>query len=220
MKTPRHGMGFRQLPDSRDDTYPLSALMAMRPGPKRIPVSKVWRPGPVMDQGQTSECVGYGCRFLLAAEPVVWPTSITASKLYTMARGLDEFDDEATKGTSVRAGLQALELLGFISAYYWARDVEQVAEYILTRGPVIVGTDWLTGMNEVDAKGFARATGRNTGGHCYVGHRCNFKEEWIGWQNSWGKGYGIRGQFKMSFADFDKLLKRGGVAAAVQEKIS
>ena len=220
MKTQLHGRGFRQEPDSRDEAYPLSALMAMNAGPKRTPVSKAWKAGPVLDQGATSECVGHGCKLLLTSKPIVWPTTFSASEIYKEARLNDEFDDKATEGTSVRAGLEVLKVHGHIDAYYWASDVEQVAEYILTRGPVIVGTDWLEGMNTVDAKGFARATGRNTGGHCYVGHRCNFKEEWIGWQNSWGKGYGIRGQFKMSFADFDKLLKRGGVAAAVQEKIS
>jgi len=218
MKTNRHGMGFRQQPDSRDAAYPLASLMAMKAGPKRIPISKAWKSSMVMDQGQTSECVGFGCRLLLDAEPFVWPASLSPGTIYREARARDEFPDD-TEGTSVRAGLDVLKEHGFIDAYYWADRVDVMGEYILTRGPVIVGTDWLTGMSNVDKDGFVMAVGRNTGGHCYVATRCNFKEEWIGFQNSWGKSFGVRGSFKMMFYDFEKLLKRGGVAAAVKERI-
>src|SRR4051794_17453070 len=67
--------------------------------------------------------------------------------LYDMAQQADEFDDTPPQGgTSVRAGAKALQVLGAVSTYHWANSVGDIANAVLTTGPVVMGTVWLNSM--------------------------------------------------------------------------
>ncbi len=136
--TPPFSLGFRQKPSDKDKHYPLSKLMK---AVDHVPVSKVWRPGPVNDQQATSGCVGYSTFKFLTSDPVVTPEAlrITEDEIYLEARRNDEFPGEADEGTSVRAGLEVLRRHGFIGGYFWSTDHREAVEYMLTTGPLVIG---------------------------------------------------------------------------------
>lgn len=162
-------------------------------------------------------CVGYANKhLLLVRRPVlnVAPT-LSGSDVYHLAQTLDEWSGTNYQGTSVRAGLKALQKLGYGGEYVWTSDVMVVANWLLSgRGPVIVGTDWHTGMFTPSASGFIRPTGSVVGGHCYLFDGCNAVEKKLRILNSWGAYWGTNGRAWITFADAQTLMGRRPNAAA------
>ncbi len=209
-----HPLGFRQLEDDRDKQFPLSQLMA---APRVRPVSKSWKTGPTLDQGQTNGCVGYSTYQFQVSEPIVGEPILTAQQIYAEARKNDEFPGEADEGTSIRAGLEVLRKHGIIQNYFWAKSAGEALEYMLKFGPLVFGTQWTEGMFHPDSKGIIRPTGANVGGHAWFGYAGQWKTKFITGLTSWGLDFGKEGSFKLSLQDVDELFRRGGVAAAVLE---
>lgn len=198
-----------------------------------------------LDQGQEGACVSTGCGHELAASPVKvdgvtfpwcwdniyhpaqhadpWP-GCTLSRKCTI-----EPCPDAYEGTSVLAGVQQLQRMGFITAYDWAIYLKNAVLGIAYHGPAIVGFNWYEGMFDTDAKGFIRPTGRLSGGHCLlaIGVKIYYKRTWNGWwrrtwedvdldrsyvilHNSWGQSWGENGRAKITLRDFDTLLNQQG----------
>ncbi len=170
------------------------------------------------DQGAVPACVGFACWQLLASEPVVDEDaeSISGFQLYGEARKIDEFDD-ASEGTSVRAGLNVLKNMGFISSYHWTPDQEEAVHYLLTTGPLILGVGWRTDMFSPNAQGLITVSGRMEGGHAIFCPSADWQNKVVTLQNSWGTGWGRGGSCHLSFEGLDYLLKEGGCAAACVE---
>jgi hypothetical protein len=210
----KFSLGFRQLPDARDKAFPLSALMSAE---ARKPISKVWKAGPLVNQLQTNGCVGYATYQFQVSEPIVGEPVLSALQIYAEARRNDEFPGEEDQGTSVRAGLNVLKAHGIIRSYHWGYSVEEAVQFMLTTGPLVFGVPWLSGMFSPDANGLIQAKGSSRGGHAIFAPSCSWKNKTITLQNSWGKEWGRAGCCKISFADLDRLLREGGVAAAVTE---
>lgn len=209
-------LGFRQKHDPRDAHYPLTKLMGT---PVEIPISKAWRPGPTLDQKQTSSCVGQSCFQFQVSEPMLKPTTLGPFDIYNQARLIDEWDDNDTSdtGTSVRAGLNVLRNHGIIRNYFWAESADQAMEFLLKRGPLVFGTDWTESMFHPDAGHTIRPIGRVVGGHAWFAYAGQWEEKFITGLTSWGDSFGHNGSFRISLYDIDELFKRGGCAAAVQE---
>lgn len=214
----RPKLGFRQLPDDRDDHYPLSLRMK---AVDSMPISKVWRPGPVNDQGNTNGCVGYSTFKFLTSEPVVVPDKlrITEDEIYLEARRNDEWPGEADEGTSVRAGLEVLRAHGFIGNYFWSRDYREAVEYMLTTGPLVLGVNWYESMFTPNSKGVITPYGQLVGGHAIFAYVADWPNRMIALRGTWGEEFGFGGDCLLSFTDFDRLLKEDGVCAAVSEPI-
>lgn len=211
-----HKLGFRQLPDERDKHYPLSKLMGVG---VEVPISKAWKPGPTLDQRNTSSCVGHSCWQFQASEPIVKAAVLTPFDIYDEARLIDEWPDNDFEdaGTSVRAGLNVLKNHGVIQNYYWAESADQALEYMLKYGPLVFGTDWTESMFYPTAEQVIRPTGKVVGGHAWFAWAGQWDEKFITGLTSWGPDFGYNGSFKLSLYDIDELFKRGGCAAAVTE---
>lgn len=211
-------LGFRQKHSDKDKHYPLSTLMG---APTSVPVSKVWRPGPVNDQGHTNGCVGYSCFKFLTSEPVVTPEElrITEDDIYLEARRNDEFPGEADEGTSVRAGLDTLKRHGFIGGYFWTKDHREAVEYMLTMGPLELGINWYADMFNPDSQGVIHPGGGIAGGHAIFCYAADWQNRMLTLRNSWGPDWGMSGDCLLSFNDFDRLLQENGVCAAVSEPV-
>lgn len=220
------GFGRLVKPDPRDLKYlvkppRLAALLA-----KEITV-KHWMVGKVLDQGNTPQCVAYSGKQFLATGPVknaLEKAGFTPEQLYRQCQDVDEWPGSSYDGTSVRALFQVLQRIGFVSEYNWAFSNDVVASWVLTQGPMVVGTDWLEGMQQTDEKGFIRATGAPVGGHAWLIKGTDTRKVCpdgsIGAHrmvNSWGPGWGERGYAWISYADFAKLLDRWGEAATAKE---
>ncbi len=215
-------LGFRQLPDERDMRFPLSAAMK---AVATTPVSKVWKPGPVNDQSSKNTkngCVGYSTFKLLTSEPVVIPPPIpiTEEEIYLESRRNDEFSGEADEGTSVRAGMETLKRHGLISAYYNGRDWQESVEYMLTTGPLILGIPWYQQMFDPDANGVITIGGSIAGGHAIFCYAADWDNKFITLRGSWSTDWGRDGDCLLSFQDFDRLLKDGGVCVSCTEPIN
>lgn len=213
-------LGYKQKSDPRDARYPLSALMAVSP-PVTQPVSKVWKPGDVNNQGDTNGCVGFSCFKFQTSEPyVLTPPLLTAEQIYAEARDNDEWTEtgsETDSGTSVRAGLNVLRRHGVIDSFYWADSADEVFDFVLKYGPVVLGTPWYEGFFHPDAAGFIHMTGMEVGGHAWFAYACDWKERALTFRNSWTEDWGRSGDARISLNDLRELFNRGATAAAVLE---
>jgi hypothetical protein len=197
--------------DERSRQFPIRALIgdvALKP--------KRWTCLPRIDQGQEGSCVGHGWAHELAAEPVRVPgvTHATALAIYHRAQQLDEWPGEQYEGTSVLAGAKAVQEQGHMAEYRWAFGVDDVLATLSAHGPVVIGVDWMRGMMHTDANGYIVPTGEVVGGHCTL-LRGLIRERgrWVCvGRNSWGRDWGLAGDFKLAADDLDTLLKNAGEA--------
>jgi hypothetical protein len=49
-------------------------------------------------------------------------------------------------GTTVRASMQVAQQLGYVPEYRWAFTAIDIATWMMSVGPVVLGTDWLLSM--------------------------------------------------------------------------
>lgn len=211
-------LGFRQLPNPKDEKYKLSKIMG---APVVEHLAKSWRRGPTLDQKHTSACVGFTAFQFQVSDPIVKPAVLSPEEIYRQAREIDEFPGNADEGTSIRAGLEVLRRSGVIKNYYWAESSSQALDYLLRYGPLIFGTDWTEDMFTPNENGVIHPTGPSVGGHAWFAHAGRWNSSTragrITGLTSWGPDYGFNGDFELSLTDIDELFKRGGVAAAVVE---
>lgn len=172
------------------------------------------------DQGQTPECVAYAWVHYLedgpighsGRAPVVGPHT-----LYGEAQQVDEWPGEDYDGTSVRAGAKVLATAGFVGEYRWAWDVDTVVTALLTTAPVVLGTNWYSGMFDPTNEGQLIVGGDIAGGHAYVANGVNRDRGLVRIKNSWGRGWGIRGHAWIALEDLDRLIREDGEACLATE---
>ena len=121
-------------------------------------------------------------------------------------RGVWRPTDTGSTGPAVCKGARNHgELAGWSHAF----GVEHLLD-ALQLGPVMVGTVWLDGMFETDPSGLVTPAGQEAGGHEYLADEYVPGGDLVGFQNSWGPGWGVDGRFYMRRADVAALLREGG----------
>jgi hypothetical protein len=213
----QRGFGRKFVIDERDGAFRMSVVLGTSPAivtGERVLAST----GRIFDQGQTPECVGYAMRSLLTWVQEGDPGGPTAHDLYEEAKLLDELGPEDPY-TSTRAGLKALQALGYIKNYYWAESVEDVRLWMCGgHGPVVVGSDWHEGMLVPDSAGYIQPSGEVVDGHCYLvdGWSDKFNANRI--HQSWGLRFARAGYGLISIPDMEMLLApdKGEAAGVVR----
>jgi hypothetical protein len=208
------GFGRRYAPDRRDKRYAMSPI----PVAKNITYRHWWSPG-VLDQGQTSKCVGYGSKKYLTTGPIV-NHLFTPDQLYKGAQQNDEWPGEDYEGSSVRGAFKFLQQQGILYEYHWAQKADEVLDCLLAKGPVLIGTDWYDSMMDTDKDGFLNVQpNADPEGHCtcLIGaHRAKQRGKTtvaaVEGINSWTDKWGKKGHFWITMDDFAKLLKAKGEA--------
>ena len=180
-----------------------------------------WRVPPALNQGTQPSCVGHGWRHEMEASPIMVRrgASISAPDLYREAKKVDEWPGENYSGTSVRAGAKVLQALGHIERYVWANTVDTIRDFVLLRGPVVMGTVWTDAMFRPDSAGFVIPQGAAAGGHCWLIFGFDAEKQAFHALNSWGTGWGLKGAFWVRETDLATLLSRGGEACAPTERL-
>lgn len=222
-KKPPKGLGRRHSYDLRDGKFMLK--------PPREAADVTYRYWgsftPILDQGETSECVVYSCDKFLTSSPIVnktFGTNADRHKVYKEVQKMDEWPGENYDGTSVRAMMKWLQEKQLITGYRWAFDWETAINHILTTGPLCLGTNWYYGMFDTDKDGYVHPTGQNAGGHAYIAIGANRNKKnpdgslgAVQCINSWGASWGQKGRFWMTFKDLEKLISEDGEAATPTE---
>lgn len=229
-----YGLGRLHAPDDRDCLYPLQ-LVLDRLSPVRR--TRPWRRPRVLDQGQTSTCVGHGWRGWFESEPTIHgpEDGPDAFAIYRRAVLLDDFasndgdatapQDQLQSGSTVRAGAQAMQERGLIGSYVWATNARQIADFVTREAgsPVVVGTNWYESMFSPDSAGRIRIAGPIAGGHCWYVLWWDGRHFWgvTSWGQSFGvtDGDGIGGVFKLTAQQLGRLLRESGEACCGVELI-
>lgn len=226
--------GFGRLPalDHRDRKYLLRARLDVDAIAKAPKPYKYWWTGTARDQGNTPHCVAFAGSHFLEAGPVVnelgTPVVPTLENLYLECQDNDEWEGNQYDGTSVRALFKVLQRRGFVSEYSWAFQALDIAAWTLTRGPVVLGTDWYSGMmgdSAIAAKtDFISASGYPVGGHAYLIKGVNMAKACpdgtlgaFRLLNSWGRDWMSDGMAWISLADVQRLMSNWGEACTASE---
>jgi len=223
---PSYSLGRRYAPDERDTAYPFK--LAQPPLPPRLPLFKFWQRGtPVLDQGQTPQCVAYAWKQWLMSSPIRQGQKQDPAGIYAQAQQEDEWPGEDYEGTSVRAGAKVLQQRGFIANYLWAHSIDEIRDWIIAKSPVVLGTNWYSEMfngywGEDRLSGFwVQPQGALVGGHAYLALGYSFNRRAFRCLNSWGMNWGQRGKFWIAEEHLAELLQQNGEACvAVEERLS
>lgn len=212
-------LGRLHSPDNRDEKHTIRKLITSQQ-PQSLRLFRYWYDnGWWGDQKQTPQCVAYAWCHWLEDGPVTQPgtlAKIAPAELYHDAQLVDEWPGENYEGTSVRAGAKILKSKGLISSYNWAWDITTAIEALLNYGPIVVGTNWYSGMF-TPINDFIKPTGVLAGGHAYVINGVNLKRGVLRIKNSWGKDWGEDGRVWMQIEDFEKLLNEDGEVCLATE---
>lgn len=198
--------------DARDTAYPMR--LALVPP---TAATRYWRTGPILDQGQLPECVAFATEEWLEASPTRTMSGPTPDAIYAAAQQVDGIAGPHD-GTTVRAALKVMQAEGRIANYLWAENVMDVVNWLLTRGGVILGTNWYEGQMVTDRNGFVNITGSVVGGHGYFACGYSVTKRAVRCLQSWGPTWGQGGRFWLRFADLVRLLSEDGEAAGMVEK--
>lgn len=218
------GLGF--LPGSVDDRdWRLSAFVERLTAP-REKGSQWWYNPLTLDQGSEGSCVGHAWTQGANAAPKTHHYDHPfAYSLYKRAQALDEWAGEDYEGTSVRAGGKAAREKGLVSGFAYATGVDEVAMWVLNKGSVVIGIDWMTGMDRpLKENGYyVTPTGRVRGGHALildgVRHYGDDKD-FFRILNSWGASWGYGGHAKILKRDLEALLSEPYAAACTSVEAS
>lgn len=208
-------LGRILAPDARDRRFSMALALPTVP----LPSYKYWTPGTVLDQGQSPHCVAYSWTGWGLATPIRTRLAqlTPPDKLYAECKAIDGY---AGDGTTVRAGVQIMQRQGRIKNYLWAQTPAELTAWLLTMGPVVVGTEWTSEMFTPDARGFVHPRGSVEGGHAYLVTGFNAVTRNYRCRNSWG-GWGQSGNFWISEADMHALIfdRDGEACAAVEQAV-
>ena len=128
-----------------------------------------------------------------------------------------------TKGrireTSVRAGFKVLREQNLITSdYRWANNADEALRFILTRGPVVIGSKCYPGMGQ-PTNGVMRLSGSaGSMGHAYLLFGFSPDQDAFLVANSWGLTFGIDGCAFLPYDALDQLIDEGGVVCSAIEE--
>lgn len=194
----------------------------LRTAGMRPPRSKTWVVIPRLDQLQTPRCVGYCFEHWYAAEPIRHDKVVAAGadEWYGLAQKNDQWPGEepSYSGSSGLGGAKAGVKLGIVESYHWCFSLEDYIDVLGYEGPICVGSNWYRRMFDPDPSGLVHVGGPLDGGHEWLLRGVDIRRERFIARNSWSVGWGIRGDFLISFEDFDRLRKEDADGVIPLEK--
>ena len=203
-------------PDERD----LRLERLLRPSATPLPSRFDCQPlPPVMDQGETPECVAYACAAMKSYEEAHDPTeppgwiAFDADGLYKRCKEVDGFPSE--EGTQPRVALRVLRREGInalagggpdprryeIKAYYRCPvEIAALQSALMQFGPLVVAMAWYDAWFSPARDGtLPPPTGEPVGGHAVLLHGWDQASGFLV-RNSWGRRWGHGGDFTMPFS--------------------
>jgi hypothetical protein len=230
------GLGRIYEPDERDRRF----LMRHALAEPVLADHRIYRRGPILDQGNSGTCVAHAWRAWQDGEPLMSrpTTGPRPFDLYDKCIVVDQWADndhdiERQMGTSVRAGAQVLSELGHVGSYLWAFNVDDVRRWMLSgQGGIVFGVNWYRDLGRPNEEGIIHAAGPMDGGPAIYCFGIDDRAGMVYLQNSWGEGWGgwlnprfknqrvYRGCARLPYEDLERLLREQGEACtAVQSRV-
>lgn len=218
MTTPafRPKVDTRFFKDPRSREYGTRSLVGRTARYKRVWTT---RKEP-LDQGQEGACVGFSIAGELAAKPVSYEvTDSTGRKIFAAAQAVDrEEGRNFPDGATVLAGMKATQRAKYFSKYGWCFGIDDTINWIIRRGPVVLGINWYDSMYETTASGLIEVGGPIVGGHAIVANgfwpaHPTFGDVLV-LTNSWGRAWGLSGRGYLPVESAKRLLAEEGEVAA------
>ena len=198
-------------PDIRN--YKLAAFMPANLGD--LSGEKLWDfKSEPLNQFEYPECIGFGLAdFRISAPEENLCTNADGRSYYKMCKDLD---GNTEPGSTVHTLARVARKLGFIQNYAFAASVKEIIYWVLNRGSVIAGTEWMVDMFSSDRNNIVHPTGKLAGGHCYVvtGKTSN---DLLRLKCAWGYSWGIKSEAFIAIEDFEKLFQKDGEALTAVE---
>ena len=224
--------------DEKSRNYPIrtaAAPLILRSYTWAIPV--LW----VIDQYREGACVGLGITNELQCRPapVNFADKTHAEEfgrivIYYGAQRDDEFEGGAypgaspvMHGTSVLAGMKVAHRLGYFREFRWAFGLQDLVHGLGRNGPAVLGINWHRDMY-TPRNGWIYPTGSVVGRHAILARAVKLfwlderaPKEWdnvdltasyVILRNSWGPGWGERGDARITLINLDRLLIAQGEA--------
>lgn len=173
-----------------------------------------------LDQGDEGACVGFSCAGELAAKPAAYQvTNETGLKIYDAARDIDASEGRIyPEGATILAGMKACNRARFFSKYVWCFGIDDTINWIVRRGPVVLGINVYTSMFRPSPQGLWSISGNLEGGHAIMANGFWPNHPQFGdvlvLTNSWGKNWGVGGRCYLPIEAAVRLLKEDGEVAA------
>lgn len=195
---------------------------------EKVPPSRYWYPGQVsLNQGAVGACVGFtGANWLQNSPARTKVVNQTGFDLYYACKKIDGLPPNV-EGTYARVLLKVLQAQGKVSRYLWATKSEDIKQWVLSTGPVLVGTPWLESMFYPDSEGTVKPQGYEVGGHEYLIRGYSRPRDSYRCRNSWGATWGVGrnsawsgngGEFWIKRTDLENLIfSSWGDAVGVEE---
>lgn len=224
--------GFGRIQSTDSHSQPRMMSLLVEPPPSLpVPDRMHWSfRGKPLDQGNTGTCTAHAAAHFIHAAPFTHKAFLDPFALYREIVLLDTFkanDHEATEpdnsklqgGSTGTAAAKALAARGLISGFLFADTLSDATLWLLTRGPVMFGTDWYDSMVDVTPEGFVKIAkgARVVGGHEYCCLGVDTKRGVFFFVNSWGPAWGKNGRFLMDIGTLTQLFKAGGDAVSPLE---
>jgi len=203
-------------PDYRDFHLTNFIPITLEPSPK----SRVWEYPysweSILDQKSSTHCVGFSMANFGINLPTFTPyTNQDGHDFYYQCKVIDG-NPKSEEGSTIRSAAKVLRNVGAIEAYAFAYNLDQIKWWLLNKGPIIVGTVWNSNMMFPDENGVIGIGGSLMGGHAYLLNEWT-EDDYIGFQNSWGGGWGVDGKGYIKATDFAKLFADRGEAMTAVE---
>jgi hypothetical protein len=176
---------------------------------------KFWQILVQLDQGQTPHCVGFSGGDYLGGAPVedINITDDTGHAIYYECKVRDG-QPKVENGSSIHSLAGVLQDRGRLGTYVWARSTDEMTQWLLTKGNVVVGTNWYDAMFYPKASGIVDISGTLAGGHAYVAVGVDTVAGYYEFKNSWSRNWGVNGNFRIMIRDFARLIAEDGEVMA------
>lgn len=160
---------------------------------------------PVLDQGQTSECVCYSLTSVLDFKINRFRRKNTSNNL-NINLLYNQRKDKSQNGMEIKVALSYLRHTGLdgnmINSYAMISDPESVKYSLLVYGPCVAA---LPVYAESEEGMFWRKNGAFAGGHCIT--LIGYDRDGFIIRNSWGENWGNRGHIVFPYSDFNTFFE-------------
>lgn len=209
-----YALGRKVNHDPRSFGFPAPKPSTHRPVKHR-------RYGKVISQGDVGSCVLSSGAHNLNTKPnhkarTKLFNQHDALDWYAAATDIDPFPGTypgEDTGTDANSAAKVFRARGLITSWQHCFGLDHVLA-TLQEKPVWLGITWDTSMFETDKDGYLHPNGNAAGGHETLIVGDNAKDTVLV-LNNWGDDWGLKGYYKLTYADLDAKLRDSGDAVVL-----